>query len=160
MWMVLSIYAIILTAVLLVRLAKTKQLTVLYPVALIVFAVILWVVTPLHSASAYLRLFIEESGYREAIEAIAMGNDSPCEKLHCIVEDKEKVQVAFVWDGIIDNWHGICHDPTATVLKANILKSDWSNRNDPEYSKAARMFEGVMIRAVHLWGDWYLCSFT
>ena len=43
-WVALAIYAIILTAVLLFVLVKTKQLTVLYPVASIVFAVILCLV--------------------------------------------------------------------------------------------------------------------
>ncbi len=159
-WMAIAIYTLILAIVLLFRAVKNRQPAVLYPVILIAVVVTLWFVTPIKLVSPYLRLFVEESEYREAIEAVARGNNSLCKRLGCIIESKEEKQVAFVWDGIIDNWHGICHDPNATVLNANILKGDWSNRSDPEYGKAAGMFGGAMTGAVHLWGDWYLCSFT
>lgn len=160
LWLALGAYTVGLVAVSLFKAVTLKQLSVIYPAIAIVFVIALFRGTPLGLASVYLRLFAEQDQYQQAIEATAAGDNQLCEKLRCIVEDIEEKQVAFAWDGIIDNWYGICHDPTATVLKANILKRDWSNRNDPEYGKAAGMFDGTMTGAEHLWGKWYLCSFT
>jgi hypothetical protein len=98
-----------------------------------------------------------------AIQAIGDGDDrdsSHSKRLGCLVENKDKKQVAFRWFGIINNWRGICHDPTGTVLKANILERDWSNRDDTEYGKARFMFGGEMVRATRLWGNWHWSAFT
>lgn len=160
LWMALTLYAMILALVRLIVAVKRKQLSALYRVSPVIVALTLAFFTPLRLVSPYLRLWVEERDYMAAIESAVAGNRASCERLHCIVEDADRRQIAFVWAGIIDNWQGICHDPTATVLKSNLLKDDWSNQNDPEYLRAAGMFGGTMTGAVHLWGDWYLCRFT
>jgi len=159
-WAGLAISVVVFAIVLLIGSIKQKDLNILKPVLGIIVIVILWFITPLQRASPYIRLWLEEEQYKSAIESAASGDMDLCEKLRCVVEDINKKQVAFQWDGLIDNWYGICHDPTGTVLKSNILKGDWSNRNDAEYLKAAVMFGGTMTNATHFWGNWYLCGFT
>src|SRR5262245_23646376 len=78
----------------------------------------------------------------------------------CYVELGPPLRVAFVEDGLLDNWHGIVYDPTGLVLRANLLKGDYSNRGDPRLNEVLQLFGGMMIRAVPLGGPWYRCYFT
>jgi hypothetical protein len=78
----------------------------------------------------------------------------------CYVELGPPLRVAFSEGGLLDNWHGIVYDPTALVLKANLLKRDYSNRHDPAMKEVQGLFGGMMIRAVPLGGPWYRCYFT
>jgi hypothetical protein len=159
-WIGLAVSVAVFTVVLLVGSIKQKDKSMLHPILGMVVVVFLWFVTPLQHPGPYVRLWFEEEKYKIAIESAASGDMGLCEQLRCAVEDINIKQVAFQWDGLIDNWYGVCHDPTGTVLKSNILKGDWSNRNDSEYLKASSMFGGTMTHATHLWGNWYLCGFT
>lgn len=137
----------------------TGSLRNLWPAVMVALLIMRCFGWPVH-VGAYVRLLIEERQYEEAMSALVAGDENPCRKLRCIVENKEMRQVAFLWDGFGDNWYGVCHDPTGIVLKANLHKRDWSNRYDPEYRKAANLFGGDMIGAARLWGNWYRCDFT
>lgn len=58
-------------------------------------------------------------------------------------------RVAFPWPGgIIDNWFGVVHDPSGGVTRA------------PHDASIRELFGGDLIGVRHLWGPWYLCSFT
>ncbi|MEZ5300845.1 MAG: hypothetical protein R3F11_09365 [Verrucomicrobiales bacterium] len=69
------------------------------------------------------------------------------------------VRVAFSSGGLLDNWHGIVHDPSGAVLDANLPPGVWETV-DPAAREARAFFGGTLVRARHLWGDWYYCQFT
>lgn len=94
------------------------------------------------------------------MKALRSGVMQSCTGYSCVVEDSEKKQVAFIWDGIFDSWDGICHDPTGTVLNSNIPKRVGGSRDDSDYLIAAKMFHGRLVSAEHLWDDWYYCRFA
>lgn len=75
----------------------------------------------------------------------------------CYVDAGPPIRVAFVWDGIIDNWYGPVYDPSGKVLEANKLKSNWE---DPSLADIKKLFGGDMVGCRHLTGPWYFCSFT
>lgn len=75
-------------------------------------------------------------------------------------DPSEPLRIAFVWDGLVDNWHGVVFDPTGLVLRANEFKPDWSNWEAPELQEVKHLFGGDMLYARHLGGPWYLCGFT
>ncbi len=60
--------------------------------------------------------------------------------------------------GIIDNWVGIVYDPTGLVMQAN--KVPMADLKNPKYAYVVGLFGGDMISARHLFGHWYVCSFT
>jgi hypothetical protein len=67
------------------------------------------------------------------------------------VEPGPPLRVAFSWGGLLDNWTGIVHDPGGGVLAAN----------DPATpGEITHLFGATLVRARHLWGAWYFCSFT
>ena len=75
----------------------------------------------------------------------------------CYVDPGPPIRVAFVWDGIIDNWYGPVYDPSGKVLEANKFKSNW---DDPSLADIKKLFGGDMVGCRHLTGPWYFCSFT
>jgi len=58
-------------------------------------------------------------------------------------------RVIFPWPGgLLDNWYGVVHDPSGGVTRA------------PQDEAIRELFGGDIIGVRHLWGPWYLCSFT
>ena len=68
LWLGVALYAVILMAVLVLRWIRRRERAALYPAAALVILITLWVVTPPQFPSSYIRLFVEEDDYREAIE--------------------------------------------------------------------------------------------
>jgi hypothetical protein len=127
------------------------------PVGMLLLVLIV-ALSPLRMASTYLRLFVEIDGYEDSIESI-LKEEKQCDR-GCILDSISPLRVAFPWYGAADNWYGICYDETGLVENANILKRDYSNMSDPEYQKAAGLYDGGLRHVNHLWGHWYFCNFT
>lgn len=60
--------------------------------------------------------------------------------------------------GIIDNWVGIVYDPTGLVTQVNQVSG--SGLKNPKFAYVVGLFGGDMASARHLFGHWYVCSFT
>lgn len=60
--------------------------------------------------------------------------------------------------GIIDNWVGVVYDPTGLVMEVNQV--DLKDLKNPKFAHVVGLFGGDMIYARHLFGHWYMCSFT
>jgi hypothetical protein len=74
-----------------------------------------------------------------------------------LVDDGPPVRVAFMWPGgVIDNWCGVVHDPSAEVLKVNDLTDEDAWRRSP----ITHLFQGDMISCHVLDAPYYLCCFT
>ena len=133
-----------------------------FAIALLVSAVaVLGWFTPLgRTLGARFKLLREKNHYESIVEQVAAGADGSEFGYPITVDAGPPPRVAFSWGGMLDNWRGIVHDPSGAVMKANILKADWSNRDDPDYASVSRLFGGTLVRAQHLEGDWYLCWFT
>lgn len=116
--------------------------------------------TPLKIVGVYTRFEYDKKYYVSVIDSLRRGETPICDQVHCIVEDKSLPMLVFQWDGLLDNWNGICYDPTGLVMKANDLKDDWSNRNDPELTRATSLFGGTLYRVRPLYDHWYFCVFT
>jgi hypothetical protein len=92
----------------------------------------------------------------EYLEAIAVIRDDPAtEPPECRdpieVEPGPPLRVAFSWGGVLDHWSGVVHDPTGRVLAASA----------PDCPREITdLFGGTLAHARHLWGPWYLCSFS
>jgi hypothetical protein len=104
--------------------------------------------------SAWCKLSREKEKYQVVIDKLAAGADKTSVGHSVIVDDGPTLRVAFVWDGLIDNWYGAIYDPSGEVMKANTRKSSGSS------SRVRQLFGGELIRARHLGGDWYFCGFT
>ena len=61
-----------------------------------------------------------------------------------MIDKGPPIRIGFVWDGILDNWHGIVYEPTGIVLT----------------KRGERLFGGDLIYAKRLYEDWYYCAFT
>jgi hypothetical protein len=122
-------------------------------------AALMWTTPTGKVAATYFRLWQNESTYQEIVNQLT---DDPAAEVaaRTEVDPGPPLRIAFSWGGIIDNWHGIVHDPSGEVLKARQFKSDWSNWDDPELRPIKYLFGGDMRSARHLWGHWYYCTFT
>ena len=104
--------------------------------------------------SARCKLWREKERYQLVIDKLAAGADRTSVGHSVIVDDGPTLRVAFVWEGLIDNWYGAIYDPTGEVMKAN-------TRNGSGHTNPVRhLFGGDLIHARHLGGNWYLCGFT
>jgi hypothetical protein len=113
--------------------------------ALIVLITVVGWFTPVgYTTGAAFRLWRHEGDYLRQVRAIASGGSSALGR-SVSVEPGPPLRVAFAWGGMLDNWVGVVHDPSAVVANPSAAR-DW--------------FGGQLFRAEHLWGDWYLCCFT
>jgi hypothetical protein len=81
------------------------------------------------------------------------------EKLIWVVDCRSPRRIAFPMPGgITDNWVGIIYDPTGLVMQANQVPM--SDIKDLKYAYVVGLFSGDMTSARHLFGPWYVCSFT
>lgn len=137
---------------------KKKGYEGLYePLILVIFIFVVWL-SPLSTASIYIRFYYEKDNYIHIISQIKSGSEK-CNK-NCIIDSSNPLRVAFPWYGAADNWYGICYDPSGKIMDANILKKDYSNIDDPKYRSVAGMYGGGLRHASHIWKEWYLCNFT
>ena len=78
-------------------------------------------------------------------------------------ENEPDFRVAFSWSGIIDNWYGVIYDPSGKIMRCNKSDPPFSGQNpsaDEELEKISMIFGGVIYKAEHLGGNWYLGWFT
>lgn len=100
----------------------------------------------------YSKLWRNEARYTAIVEQVAADPNAAVERdVH--IDRGPPVRIAFDWGGLIDNWHGVVHDPTGLVMRIN-------DADHPYHAKAYGLFGGGLARAVHLWGDWYYVVFT
>ncbi len=160
LFLIVNIWLLVLLIYRLILIFRLKRDIYRAEILILFFIILILNFTPIKRASLYLRAYTEHFKYVETIEEIEQGNINVCQNIHCKIDDGPPIRVAFVWDGFVDNWSGVIYDPTGIVMNSNLLKVDFSNRNDSEYVKAGRLFGGDMTDAIHLWGDWYYCCFT
>lgn len=115
-----------------------------------------------YDISLYSYFYWHKSEYEAVIAQV--NASSTCQPL---LSDKFKTtvdcasprRVAFPMPGgIIDNWVGIVYDPTGLVMQANQVPM--ADLKDPKYAYVVGLFGGDMTFARHLFGPWYVCSFT
>jgi len=120
---------------------------------------LLWATPTGRLTATYFRLWHRESAYQAIVDQLSSDPSGEVPR-DTRVDPGPPLRVAFSWGGVIDNWHGIVHDPSGEVLKASRFKADWSNWGDPELRDVKSLFGGDMRSARHLWGHWYYCTFT
>jgi hypothetical protein len=143
------------------RLKRFGSKAVWLALAIVAVGLGIWATPGGRDLGMVFRLFRLEGQYEEAIRQIRSGGDTKSLGFDTAVA-KGGNEVAFSWGGILDNWHGIVHDPDGSVLAVN--RYDWRDPNAPkpdgDVEKVRLLFGGVMTSARHLWGDWYYCTFT
>jgi energy-coupling factor transporter transmembrane protein EcfT len=111
----------------------------------------------------YAKFYLNKWSYESKVaEIIQLSGNKSVSEINdqlkaCYVDPGPPIRVAFVWDGIIDNWYGPVYDPSGKVLEANKFKSNW---DDPSLAGIKKLFGGDMVGCRHLTGPWYFCSFT
>ena len=76
---------------------------------------------------------------------------------HYIIDRGPPVRMAFVEDGILDNWVGVVYDPTDRVAEARGWGPDNTFTAPPEIKG---LFGGDIVWCDRITGHWYRCSFT
>ncbi len=97
----------------------------------------------------YSKMLWHKEEYSRIVDDVLNGHESVCQ-WPCVIDEGPPVRVAFSWGGLIDNWGGICYDPSGLILEAN--------QSNPD--SVRKLFGGDLIYAKHLWADWYYCGFT
>jgi hypothetical protein len=91
----------------------------------------------------------------QQLQNLVQENKAEIKYKDCSIDLGPPIRVAFVWDGIIDNWYGVMYDPSDTVRQVN--EKEW---NDPSYGELKNIFGGDLVSVKHIEGHWYFCSFT
>ena len=132
-----------LVLLLVFRLLKHRNMAAVQPVAVLALGTCLLLWSPFRESGAYVRAAYETLRYQSFWADVEAGLEPECpSSAYCCVE---RNKAALVWDGMIDNWLGLCFDPT------HDLESVERNRE---------IFGGDLIGSIHLWDNWYICSFT
>lgn len=99
---------------------------------------------------AYIKFKRHEQEYTQMVNFIVNGNDANCHYPECKIDDGPPIRVAFSWGGLLDNWAGICYDPSGEISKAS-----------HSYASSIRhLFEGDLVSTSRLQKNWYFCAFT
>jgi hypothetical protein len=107
----------------------------------------IWLLTPTYLVSAYARAFVESPKYSAAVRELQEGKIPLCvAEKSCDLDDGPPRRLAFSYGGIIDNWVGVVYDPLDIA--------------DQEHSGLRFIFGGDLVGCNHLWGHYYICSFT
>lgn len=134
---------LVLLLVLIFRGVKHRNREALRPIGALAITTAVLCFTPIGEVGIYGRAMYESVRYHGFVAKVRRNEQPVCpESASCYVEGTRK---AFIWDGIIDNWVGLCMDPSNTLLNIE------ANRE---------IFGGDLIYSQRLWGDWYYCGFT
>ncbi len=134
---------LILLLVLLFCGIRHRRRETLMPIGALAIGAAVLCFTPIGEVGIYGRAMYESVRYHSFVAKVRRNEQPKCpESAYCQVEG---TRMAFVWDGIIDNWVGLCMDPSNTLLDVE------ANRD---------IFGGDLTDARRLWGDWYSCGFT
>ncbi|HEY8573656.1 hypothetical protein [Phenylobacterium sp.] len=104
-----------------------------------------------------LRFMLHRAEY-EAVTAQVSAGARPRASVGYQVDPGPPPRVAFVWDGLGDNWNGVVWDPSGVVATAR----GWGERPG-DYTaspEAKKLFGGDLVGCTHLRGAWYHCGFT
>jgi hypothetical protein len=93
-----------------------------------------------------------------AVAAAARGGQQACRTVTrgCIVDRDTPLRVAVRWNGLTDNWRGVCYDPSGLIAKARQCSRD--HRCTPEELAATSLFRGTMVHASPIKDGWYFCA--
>lgn len=128
-------------------------------------ATLVFVFTPYGAlVGTYFRFYRHLEQYKVIVAQVSQLDTSTLSEMQhypdYIIDKGPPVRIAFIWDGMVDNWIGIVYDPSGEVLRANSFKRDWSNWKDPQLEQVKGLFGGDLFRTRRLWKHWYFCSFT
>jgi len=113
-----------------------------------------------------LRFYRFEKEYSEIVAELQSGSIAQTGEYLGIAyksENEPEFRVAFSWAGLIDNWYGVIYDPSGKIMRCNESDLAFSGQNpnaDEELEKISMIFGGVIYKAEHLGGNWYLGWFT
>jgi hypothetical protein len=117
----------------------------------------------LQLAGIELRFLLEQPAYERVVGKVRAGQGLGEDRrllgeVLVEVDPGPPQRVAFVWDGLVDNWSGVVWDPTGVVATAK----GWGKRpGDYTASPTARvLFGGDLVACRSLGGLYYFCSFT
>ena len=155
-----GIFLAVASLILLYRRRSRRKNTV-FAILITAFIVIRWITPYGQYSGIYFRFWRNSYQYEQVVNEIIKGTpEEECRPRPYRIDKGPPMRVAFLWGGIVDNWNGIIYDPTGYVLKANQLKRDFSNWDDPEMYPVRMLFGGELYYAKHLGGNWYFCLFT
>ncbi len=115
-----------------------------------------------------LRFYRLKPAYSEIVEKLNSGK-IPGEGTHLGIRYESETdpvfRVSFSWGGIIDNWYGIIYDPSGKIMRCNESDPRFPDQGsevpeDKELSQIRMVFGGLLYKAEHLGGHWYLTWFT
>jgi hypothetical protein len=138
-----GVAALVYTASLAVKLRTAREVPAL---AIVVVAWLLWVFAPLETAGVHVRFYLDRPAYDAAVLEASQGHVPQCVTAKtCNYQSGSNANLAFPWEGILDNWIGVIHDPSGGVMDA---------------ASAKGIFGGDLLGCEPLHGPYYLCSFT
>lgn len=116
-------------------------------IGLVIGTWLVWLLAPLSMVGAQVRFRLDRDTYDAAVAVAAAGGTPDCVRTRrCQLDDGPPRRVAFAWDGLIDNWYGVVHDP------------DGQLRDAPEAHR--NVFGGALVVCRALADDYYFCTFT
>jgi hypothetical protein len=125
--------------------ARARSRRTVVVAVLVMLVGVAWMSPLRQVASVYARALIDVRSNSEIVEDLRRGKQASCASHdRCIVDRSGDLRVAFVWDGIVDNWYGMVYDAQGSVLDIGASKD---------------AFGGDLVSSRHLWGPWYFCTF-
>ena len=138
-----GVAALVFAASRAIKLRTTREAHALVVVAV---AWLLWVFAPLETGGVYVKFYLDRPAYDAAVLEASQGHVPQCVTAKtCSYQSDSNANLAFPWEGILDNWIGVIHDPSGGVMDAESAKG---------------IFGGDLLGCEHLDGPYYLCSFT
>ena len=126
--------------------AKHRTRLALLSVVIATATWVAWIFAPLDLAGVYVKFWFERSSYDVAVAETIGGKEPACVLTRkCEFQKGVAANLAFPWEGIIDNWIGVVHDPSGEIVDVERFKS---------------AFGGDLLSCRHLSGPYFLCSFT
>lgn len=138
-----GVTALVFAATRAIKLRTTREAQALVVVAI---AWLLWLFAPLETGGVYVKFYLDRPAYDAAVLEASQGHVPQCLTAKtCKYQSGSNANLAFPWEGIVDNWIGVIHDPSGGVMDAESAKG---------------IFGGDLLGCEHLDGPYYLCSFT
>lgn len=97
--------------------------------------------------------------YEAVIASLERGEAPPQSQDLRYMAEGDPLRVAFLGDGIADNWSGVVYDPTDQVRAAR----GWKRGKPGHYTAPPQVrewFGGDLVACSHLAGHFYRCGFT
>ena len=160
--LLLLLFFIFSVVALIVRLVMTCSVVSAIEPASAVVMILVLIFTPAIYVSGYIHLAWNIDDYESVIHSIEAGDSKACAgDINCTIETISPVNVVFSWGGFTDNWNGACYDGSDDIKNAlNVLEVLSPDNIDIRNTNVAGMYGGDMVGVHHMWGKWYLCSFT